>query len=356
MVSRLFIIFLIVFFPTLKAQRIVEKRLLDQMSTAINLSEYSGINSVIIAKKADVLYERYFNGYTRDSLHDSRSSFKSITSLLIGIAIDKGFIKSVNQKVYEFFPGNKILKTDVLKSKITIKDLLEMRSGIDCEEFYETKICEDDMSLSRDWVEFSLNRPMKTSPGELWSYTSVNPMICSGILTNATGMSVVEFAKKYLFDPLGIQNYKWTIDPAGNAMTAGSFYILPKDMLKIGLLVKNNGKWKNRQIVSEKWIRQSTECDIVIPEFSFMKSSRSKIGIPQSTYYGFYWYKELLKTNDVAENLLFASGNGGQYIFIVKDLDLTVVFTQSNYGSYKAKQAFEIMAKYIIPAVKAGEL
>ncbi|WP_407534682.1 serine hydrolase domain-containing protein [Elizabethkingia miricola] len=334
----------------------MEKRLLDQMSTAINLSEYSGINSVIIAKKADVLYERYFNGYTRDSLHDSRSSFKSITSLLIGIAIDKGFIKSVNQKVYEFFPGNKILKTDVLKSKITIKDLLEMRSGIDCEEFYETKICEDDMSLSRDWVEFSLNRPMKTNPGELWSYTSVNPMICSGILTNATGMSVVEFAKKYLFDPLGIQNYKWTIDPAGNAMTAGSFYILPKDMLKIGLLVKNNGKWKNRQIVSEKWIHQSTECDIVIPEFSFMKSSRSKIGIPQPTYYGFYWYKELLKTNDVAENLLFASGNGGQYIFIVKDLDLTVVFTQSNYGSYKAKQAFEIMAKYIIPAVKAGEL
>ena len=357
MINRLLTIFLIIIFPALEAQiaKAPGKLLLNQMSNAINQNEYNGINSVIIARGSKIVYENYFNGYRKDSLHDSRSSFKSVTSLLVGIAIDKGFIKSINQKVYEFFPNNPVLRTDPLKSKITIKDLLEMRSGIDCEEFNETKVCEDDMSLSQDWLKFSLELPMKVKPGELWSYSSINTMICSGIIANATGMSVPEFAKKYLFDPLGMINYKWTIDPSGNAMTAGSFYILPKDMLKIGQLIKNNGRWKNKQIISANWINASTKCDIIIPEFSFMKSSRSKIGIPQPAYYGFYWYKELLKTNDFAENLLFASGNGGQYIFIIRDLNLTVVFTQSNYGSYKAKQAFEIMAKYILPAVRAGK-
>lgn len=351
--GRLTILFLIIF-SGLKAQddKALKNSLLVKMSNDINNNIYEGVNSVIISKGNTVLYEKYFNGFTKDSIHDSRSSFKSITSLLIGIAIDKGFIKSVNQNIYEFFPENQSLKTDLLKSKITIKDLLEMRSGIDCEEFNETKICEEEMSLSKDWVKFSLDIPMKIEPGKEWSYSSVNTMICSGIIAKATGMSVVEFAKKYLFEPLGILNYKWTIDPTGNAMTAGSFYILPADMLKIGQLIQKNGVWNDQQIVSEKWINLSTKCDIIIPEFSFMKSSRSKIGIPQPAYYGFYWYRELLRTKNFTENLLFASGNGGQYIFIIKDMGLTVVFTQQNYGSYKAKQAFEILAKYIIPAVK----
>jgi CubicO group peptidase (beta-lactamase class C family) len=288
----------------------------------------------------------------RDSLHDSRSSFKSITSLLVGIAIDKGFIKNVDQKVYEFFPEYPFLKTDKLKKILTIKNLLEMKSGFDCEEFNDTKDCENEMSLSKNWVEYSLNLPMKDKPGEVWTYTSIDPVILSGIIRKSTNMSVMDFAKKYLFDPLEISHNKWTIDPSGNGMTAGSFYIRPINMLKIGQLVKDKGAWKHKQIISKKWILESTLCDIAIPHFSFMKSSRSKIGSPQPAYYGYYWYKEVLKTNDTEENLLFASGNGGQYIFVVENLNLTFVFTQGNYGSFKAKQAFEIMVKYILPNFK----
>lgn len=316
------------------------------------VSQYPGIHSLLIAKNDKLVYEHYFNNFTQDSLHDSRSSFKSITSLLIGIAIDKGLIKNVNQKVSDFFPENLSFKNDQYKKTMTIKNLLEMKSGFDCEEFNDTKDCEEEMSQTKNWVQFSLNIKMKTKPGEQWAYTSVDPMIISGIIKKAARMSVMDFAKKYLFDTLGISKYKWTVDPSGNAMTAGSFYILPRDMMKIGQLVRNNGTWKGKQIVSKKWIAQSTLCDIPIPDFSFMKSSRSKIGIPQPTYYGFYWYRELLKTPTVNEELLFASGNGGQYIFIIKDLNLTVVFTQGNYQSFKAKQAFEILAKYVIPAYK----
>jgi len=321
---------------------------LDQMTDSIVNNHYARIHSVLIAKDNQLIYEKYFNGYTKDSLHDTRSSFKSITSLLVGIAVDKGFIKDINQKVYEFFPEYPSLKTDPLKKLLTIKNLLEMKSGFDCEEFNDTKDCEDSMSLSKNWVAYSLKLPMKNKPGEIWSYTSIDPMILSGVLKKATKMSVKDFAKKYLFDPLDISSYKWTLDPSGNAMTAGSFYIKPFDMLKIGELVKNKGVYNQKQIISKKWIAESTVCDIPIPDFSFMKSSRSKFGIPQPAYYGYYWYRETIKTNNIQENVLFASGNGGQYIFIIQRLNLTVVFTQGNYGSFKAKQAFEILAKFIL--------
>ena len=322
---------------------------LDQMTDSIVNNHYAGIHSVLIAKDNQLIYEQYFNSYTKDSLHDTRSSFKSITSLLVGIAVDKGFIKDINQKVYEFFPEYPSLKTDPFKKFLTIKNLLEMKSGFDCEEFNDTKDCEDSMSLSKNWVAHSLKLPMKNKPGEIWSYTSIDPMILSGVLKKATKMSVKDFAKKYLFDPLDISSYKWTLDPSGNAMTAGSFYIMPFDMLKIGQLVKDKGVYNQKQIISKKWIAESTVCNIPIPDFSFMKSSRSKFGIPQPAYYGYYWYRETIKTNNIQENVLFASGNGGQYIFIIERLNLTVVFTQGNYGSFKAKQAFEILAKFILP-------
>ncbi|AWG23854.1 serine hydrolase domain-containing protein [Flavobacterium kingsejongi] len=328
------------------------KELLNQMTDSILANHYQNIHSVLISSNDKLVYEHYFGGYNRDSLHDSRSSFKSITSLLVGIAVDKGFIKNIDQKVYEFFPEYPFLKKDNFKKMLTIRNLLEMKSGFDCEEFNDTKDCEEEMSASEDWVKYALNIPMNNKPGEIWSYTSIDPMILSGIIRKATMMSVTDFADNYLFKPLGISKYRWTLDSKGNAMTAGSFYILPSDMLKIGQLVKNRGIWNKKSIISKKWIAQSTLCDIVITDFSFMKSSRSTIAFPQPTYYGFYWYREQIETNDFKDDILFASGNGGQFIIIIESLNLTVVFTQGNYGSFKSKQAFEILAKYILPSFK----
>ena len=325
--------------------------LLDSMTTAIENNTYTGIHSVLISKGDKLIYEHYFNGWTRDSLHDSRSSFKSVTSILTGIAIDKGFIKSVDQKVYSFFPayapfGN----DDPRKKEMTIKNLLEMESGFDCEEFNDGKDCESAMDQTADWVKFSLDLPMKDAPGRVWAYTSCDPMIISGIISHASKMPIMDFAKKYLFDPMGITDYRWTVDPAGHGMTAGSFYIRPADLMKLGLLVKQNGVFNGRRIVSEAWLKESTHSTIPIPDFSFVKFSKSDVAIPQPTLYGYYWYTELVKTGTYKQNVLFASGNGGQYIMIIKELDLVVVFTQGNYKSWKAKRAFDLLAKYILPA------
>ncbi|WP_162842671.1 serine hydrolase domain-containing protein [Mucilaginibacter pineti] len=307
-----------------------------------------------MAKSGKMLYEHYFNGFGADSLHDTRSSFKSITSLLIGIAIDRGLIKNVNEKVSNFFPKEKSFATDTLKRRLTIKDLLEMRSGFDCDEWNDGKDCETEMTKTADWVKFSLALPMKNAPGKVWAYTSCDPMIISGIIKKVSGMSIMDFAARYLFTPMGITNYRWTVDPEGQGMTAGSFYILPSDMAKIGSLVLNNGRWKGKQVVSKRWILVSTKATIPIPDFSFVRISRSKNAIPQPTFYGFYWYNENLTLNGQNFPMVIASGNGGQYIIVIKKLDMVVVFTQGNFGTWKAKQAFDILAKFIIPSIGNG--
>lgn len=328
--------------------------LLLEMRDSVRKGHYSKIHGMLIAKGGSLVSEDYFDGFSRDSLHDSRSSFKSITSLLVGIAIDKGFIKSVYQKVYEFFPQFPWFGLDPLKRQLTIRNLLEMKSGLDCEEFNDTKDCEDQMSESEDWVKYALGIRMLHAPGRVWAYTSADPVILSGVLRAATGMGVREFAQLYLFGPMGIDRYQWTMDPSGNAMTAGSFFIRPVDMVKLGQLVGGQGRWNGRQLISKKWIRRSTRGRIAIPGFSFMGSSKSSSGVPQPAYYGYFWYRERIRTDKLDQEVLFASGNGGQYIFVIRELDLTVVFTQGNFRSYRAKQAFEILARYILPYFTAN--
>lgn len=324
--------------------------LFDSLTAAAATNRYTELNSILISKGGDLVYEGYFNGWTKDSLHDTRSSFKSITSLLMGIAIDKGFVRSVNEKVYSFFPDHtSFTNRDVLKRDMTIKDLLNMESGFDCEEFNDGKDCETEMTATNDWLKFSLNLPMKDTPGRVWAYTSCDPMIIGGIISQATKMSIMDFARRYLFEPLGITRYRWTVDPSGHGMTAGSFYIRPADMMKIGDLVRQNGSWKGKQIVSKAWIAASTRTPIPIPGFSFAKGSRSEILVPQPSRYGYYWYTERIQTDSFKEDVLFASGNGGQYIMIIKRLDLVVVFTQGNYNSWRAKRAFDLLARFILP-------
>jgi CubicO group peptidase (beta-lactamase class C family) len=327
-----------------------QNRLLDSLTTAVSGDSYPGFHSILISKNGKLIYEQYFNGWNKDSLQDSRSAFKSITSLLTGIAIDQGLIKDVNQKVYSFFPEIKNFSgNNAWKKDMTIENLLRMESGFDCEEFNDGKDCETDMMATKDWVRFSLDLSMKHKPGTVWAYTSIDPMIISGIISRAAKMSLMDFAKKYLFDPLGIKHYRWTIDPSGHGMAAGSFYLLPADLMKIGKMILQKGTWNGQRIVSAAWLKKSTSTPVPIPDFSFVQFSKSAVAIPQPTYYGYYWYKEKIRTKTLQEDLLFASGNGGQYLMMIERLDLVIVFTQGNYNSWKAKKAFDLLARFIIP-------
>ncbi len=323
--------------------------LLDSIPMAANKGIYPNLEGITISQEGK-FFEAYFHGLSKDSLHDTRSAFKSITGLLIGIAIDKGFIKSVHEKVYAFFPEYRPYKNWTgLKDSMTIAHLLAMKSGFDCEEWDGAKDCEDEMSMTQDWIRFCLDLPLKNKPGTQWDYTSINTMLLGGILAHATHMSVTEFADKYLFKPLDITRYRWTKDPVGHEMTAGSFYISPRDMNKIGQLVLQDGIYHNTRIVSQKWIEAMTKPLTKIENFSNVQISKNKTAIPQPTYYGYTWYTEQIKTPQFTYNVVFASGNGGQYILVIKELDLVVTFIGNSYQSWKSKLPFDILIRYILP-------
>jgi len=323
---------------------------LDSLSITLGNGTYPNIDAIAISRNGKIRYEKYLNGFNKDSLHDSRSSFKSITGILIGIAIDKGYIKNIYQKVYSFFPEYKNYSNkDTGKDSMTIKNLLEMKSGYNCEEWNGTIDCEAEMSNSGDWIKFCLDLPLKDAPGSVWAYSSINTMILGGIIAHASKMTVSEFADKFLFKPLGIVNYRWSKDPMGHEMTSGSFYILPGDMIKIGELMRNNGSFKGKRIISEKWINEATSRITKIENFSNVRISKNTTAIPQPTYYGYTWYNEEIQTNKFKYNILFASGNGGQYIMVVNKLNLVISFTGNSYNSSKSKLPFDILIKYILP-------
>jgi CubicO group peptidase (beta-lactamase class C family) len=323
--------------------------LLDSLSIALQNGKYSNVDAVVISQNGKVCYEKYFNGFTRDSLHDSRSSFKSITGLLIGIAVDKGYIKNIHQRAYSFFPEYQNYNNwDNRKDSITIQNLLEMKSGYNCEEWNGTIDCEAEMSSSNDWIKFCLDAPLKNDPGKVWAYSSINTMILGGIIANASKMTVTQFADKFLFKPLGIINYRWSKDPVGHEMTSGSFYTLPTDMIKIGELMLNKGSFQGKKVISEKWVNEAAQRITKIESFSNVRISKNTTAIPQPTYYGYTWYNEEIVTNKFKYNVVFASGNGGQYIMMVSELNLVISFTGNSYNSSRSKLPFDILIKYIL--------
>ncbi len=325
-----------------------------ELKKEIQKETYPKIDGIIVAQSDKIIVEEYFGKFDKNTKHDTRSAFKSITSILAGIAIDQGII-TLENKVLKYFPEYKNKNAvDKKKEAITIKDLLEMKAGFDCEEFYGIgPDCESEMEQTKDWVNYAIDVPMKDQPGKNWAYNSNEPMIMGAVISKASGLSIMDFSKKYLFEPLGISDYKWTTSPKGQGMTAGSFFMKPTDMLKIGKLVDQKGQWNGKQIVSKDWITQSTDCQIDI-DFSFARYSRIKNAKYTSATYGFYWYKEQLQYDDIDTEVLFASGNGGQYIMILKEYDTVIVFTGSNYNNWRNKLPFEITLKYLIPMLKAN--
>jgi CubicO group peptidase (beta-lactamase class C family) len=346
--KTLFFTLSMLLFTNCQAQQ-VDNPLIKELKDKVADKTYPKIDAIVVKQGDKIIIEEYFNGFKKDTHHDTRSSFKSITSLLAGIAIDKKLM-ALDDNLGRFFPE---LKNEA-KRKITVQNLLEMRSGLNCEEFYDIgPECEDKMSETQDWVAYCLGVDLIREPGLNWSYNSNEPMLIGAIIAQASGMSVMEFAKQNLFLPLGIKDYKWTVSPKGQATTAGSFYIKPTDMLKIIDLVKNKGNWEGKQIVSADWIKTSTNCHIPI-DFSFVRYSKMPNAKYESARYGFFWYKENLKYKDTNTEVLFASGNGGQYMMWVPEYNLTAVFTGSNYGNWRGKLPFEMLLKYIIPAVGKG--
>jgi CubicO group peptidase (beta-lactamase class C family) len=327
---------------------------LKKLEKEITEGIYPNIHSVLIARDNKLVYEKYWTGkdeiwgtplgevpHDRDSLHDLRSISKTVVAICAGIAVAQGKIKSVDQKVFEFFPEVKKYDTGKI-SRLTVKHLLSMSSGLKWNEdvpYDNPENSEIRMTSSPNAVEYVLSRPMEAEPGTVWKYNGGTTQLLAAIIEKTTGLEVADFANQYLFQPLGITRYEWVKFPNSDMSAAASgLRLRPRDLLKFGLLCYNRGEWKGRQIVPADWIDASFQPQV----------ARGSDGA-----YGY----QIWLFNDTVDNkpgqLVACVGNGDQRIFFNRDKELVVVVNAGNYNKWDiAKNSHNMLYTYIYPSLK----
>ena len=286
----------------------------------------------------------YFNPewhpYYKDTdLHTIQSVTKSVTSALLGIAIDKGYISDIDSKIVDFFPDYASNFKDKKKQSITIRNLLIMSSGMKWDEsthaYTDPRNDAANMENSEFWLEYILSASMDSAPGDEFNYNSGITILLSQILEQATGESVEIFAKKYLFNPLGIDTFFWKEIPDGLTDTESGLYISARDFAKIGLLFANKGQWMDKEIISENWIN-AIMAPAILTNYP-------------DTYYGFQWW--LYSNADEKEIWMQAGiGYGGQHILIIPKHDLLLIYNGWNIFDIK-RPTSEYLASRVLDAL-----
>jgi CubicO group peptidase (beta-lactamase class C family) len=268
-------------------------------------SKLPRLRSLLVNHRGTIVLERYYNGFRAGQPANIKSASKSLISALVGIAVARGAIKSVEQPIREYFP-ELAKEPDKRKQDITIEDLLTMRSGLESTSGrnYGAWV------TSRNWVRYVLSRPMTDEPGTRIEYSTGSSHLLSAILTRATGQSTWQFAQQHLAKPLGFTLARWAQDPQGIYFGGNEMLMTPRQMVRFGELYLNEGRIGEQQLLPESWIARS-----------FVPRGRSRWGSDREYGYG-WWIREL-----GGRDTYYAWGYGGQFIFVVPDEDLVVVTT-----------------------------
>jgi CubicO group peptidase (beta-lactamase class C family) len=290
----------------------------------------------------------YFNPwwhpyYRGGDLHTLQSVTKTVTSVVIGVAITRGEFPAIDTPVLQFFPGIKVANIDERKRRMTIRHLLTMTAGFDWNEglpYTDPANTGTAMEAAEDWITYTIDRPMSDEPGARFNYNSGATILLGYIFEKVTGHDIEEYAAKYLFAPLGIEHYFWKRTPSGLADTEGGLYLERHDLARIAALFQNKGDWHGKQIVSAAWVKDSlTPATIVSKE--------------RGIKYGFKWWLYPYGKND--PRVAFAgSGFGGQHPIVIPEYDLVLVFTAWNILGEKGLDTPEAIAR-ISAAVKDRE-
>jgi len=275
------------------------------------------VHSIQLVRRGRLVLDAYVYPYDGRTRHDVASVTKSITSTLIGLAIERGYIRDMQQPVAEFFPGSTIAGVNTLPRKPKLEHLLTMQSGWDCGVPIGSPSINADKQLaamrrSRDWAQFALNLPIISEPGTRFLYCNANCHLLSALLTRATGTNALGFARRELFEPLGIRDSAWPADPQGNNYGWGDLQLHPRDMAKLGQVFLEQGRQSGRQIIPEAWLRVATRAHV--------KNTGGK------DHYGYFWW-----VSDQIPGLFEAVGRGGQRITVWPDKELVLVYTGGGF-------------------------
>jgi CubicO group peptidase (beta-lactamase class C family) len=300
-------------------------------------------HSLLIVKNGYLVTEEYFNGYSADRLHMLQSVTKSFASAAIGIAIEKGYIDSVEAKVLGFFPDLTDIKNlDDRKRAMALKDILTMRTGTDYHERGRSAPHFQLNALSEGWDTFYLNRPMVCDPGTRFQYDSGGVILLSAILKKTAGQHADEFLQEHLFEPLGIEPTRWFKNSEGHPHTGGGLHLRPRDMAKFGLLYLQNGKWNGKQVIPEWWVQESFK----------QRVDFSPDGRGHETGYGYLWWIQEPLSHHQGKHMVYsARGAYGQFIFIIPDQAMVVVVTADTRGPVH-EHPVDFIYSHILPACR----
>lgn len=310
--------------------------------------EYADVDAVLVHRNGALVLEEYFHGYDADRPHQMRSASKSVVSLLAGLAIDRGALPGVEEPVLARLPYGPLsayANPDPRKETLTLAHLLSMRSGLACDDWDGDSPGNENRLYGReDWVKATLDLPQARDPGTEARYCTGGIHVAGRVVERAVGTPLPAFAQTALFAPLGIgpERYRWPyVLEAGNARTIAQIYLRPRDLLKLGVLVLDGGRWRGRQVVSSGWIARST----------------ARLTRMNTRGYGLGWWHQPFTVRTPAGprtvEVLNASGHGGQKLYVVPEANAVVVFTGSAYASENSPPN-RIMAEVLLPALLAA--
>jgi CubicO group peptidase (beta-lactamase class C family) len=322
---------------------------LDDITPAVRAGTYKQITSVVVARSDRVLYEQYFDTAGAEALRNTRSATKTVTGMLVGAAVDRGLLRAESPVINFFRDRLPVANPDPRKERITVEDFLTMSSLLECDDENQfSRGNEERMYLVEDWVKFTLDLPIKGFPdwqpkpeqspyGRVWSYCTAGPTTLGPLLESATKQSVSAFAQAVLFKPLGIETVKWQLQPLGGAMTGGGLQLRSRDLLKLGQLYLNNGRWQGRQVISEAWVHRSVS---------------AHANAREDTNYGYLWWLQTFQVDGRAISTYGMYGAGGNKVYVLPAQGVVVVVTTTNFRVTGAGALTDkLFTSLIVPAV-----
>lgn len=317
---------------------------LKEIDGDIRNGSYGKITGLLILNSnGKIIHEKYYGFNSRSTLNQISSVTKSITSIMVGVCLEKGYINSLDTPVWEYFPeDSSIFAKDTLKKEITLRHLLTQTSGLKWDEWkfpynYASNCFMVLLGTESNWVEKFFNLPIDTLPGTKFCYNSLASQVVAEVLSRASGLPFDGLTHKYLFEPLSIQSYSWESYPSNTSPAWGGIELTTLDMAKLGLIVINDGApWGNR-IVPESWVKLSTKKITTITD---------NLG------YGLNWW--VGKQPD-GNPLVYAAGYGDQYVYTVPDKGLVIAINAQNFSDYQWPKTIDELVKSILSSISYSQ-
>lgn len=318
---------------------------LNTIDSEIRDGVYGKVTGLLILnERGKVIHEKYYGFSSRSTINQISSVTKSITSLMVGICLEKGFIKSIDIPIWTYFPEySKIFERDTLKKTITIRHLLNQTTGLSWEEWkfpynYASNSLIALLETQTNWVQKFFELPIQCTPGDKFCYNSLASQVISEILSRASGSSFEELTNDFLFKPLSINSYLWDKYPSNNVPAWGGISLTTLDMAKIGLVVLNNGSAWGTQIVPEVWIKNST---------------KNLVAFNDSVGYGLHWW--VGKQTD-GNPLIYAAGYGDQFVYIAPSKGVVIAINSQNFSDYRWPKGVEELVSSILSSITYSKI